>query len=94
MFLAMQDSTPFAWAVDHIQLIGWPAVCIAIYKFARFLDKIQHRAEAVEDNIGTLTENHFPHIQNSLESIDKTLQRQEVRWESWLTAQAAQHKKD
>ena len=90
----MQDSTPFAWAVDHIQLIGWPAVCIAVYKFARFLDQMQHRAAIVEENVNSMASNHFPHMEASLNSIDETLQRQETRWEAWLTAQAAHNRKD
>ena len=91
----MQDpSTPISWALDHLNLLGWPTVCIAAYKFARFLDKIQHRAEAVEDNVQTMSENHFPHMEASLASIDETLQRQETRWEAWITAQAAHNRKD
>jgi hypothetical protein len=88
----MQVQGPFDWVVTHIQLLGWPIVCVAVYKFARFLDKMQYRASIVEENISTLTENHFPHIQKSLESIDETLQRQEQRWDLWLNAQASRHK--
>jgi hypothetical protein len=88
--LAMQVQTPVDWAIQHLQVLGWPVICVAVYKFARFLDRMQHRAAVVEENISNLTSNHFPHIQNSLESIDESLQRQEQRWDVWMTTQAAQ----
>ncbi len=91
----MQDpSTPFSWAVDHLQVIGWPAICLAVYKFARFLDKMQHRAAVVEENVNSIATNHLAHMEVSLSSIDETLQRQETRWEAWITAQAAKNHKD
>ena len=92
--LAMQVQTPFAWLVEHLNLLGWPVVCIAVYKFARFLDQMQTRAAVVEDNINNIASNHLSHMQNSLESIDQTLKRQDSRWEAYITAQAAHNKRD
>jgi hypothetical protein len=93
--MQVQNSTPVSWILDHLNLIGWPSVCYVVFKIARFLNKIQQRAEAVENNVNAVTVNHIPHLQESLHSIDDTLKRQEIRWEAWLTAQAAQkHKED
>ncbi len=87
-------STPFAWALDHLSVVGWPALCVAVYKFARFLSRMEQRASVVEDNINTISANHLSHMESSLQSIDATLQRQEQRWEAWITAQAAHNRKD
>lgn len=87
-------STPLTWAADHISVLGWPALCIAAYKFARFLSRMEQRASVVEENVNTIASNHLSHMESSLNSIDETLQRQETRWEAWITAQAANNRKD
>jgi hypothetical protein len=53
---------------------------------------MQHRAAVVEENVNSMASNHFPHMEASLKSIDETLQRQEARWEAWITAQAAHNR--
>jgi hypothetical protein len=90
----MQVQTPLAWAFDHLNLIGWPSICFVVYKFARFLDRMQHRAAVVEENVNNIATNHLDHMQKSLESIDGTMQRQEDRWNAWLAAQAARNHDD
>lgn len=84
--------SPFEWIVQHIQLIGWPTVVFATYKLVRFLNNIMRRAEAVESNISVIATNHLSHMEKSLASIDETLQKQDLRWESWITAQAVQRR--
>jgi hypothetical protein len=63
MFLLMltaatQQLTPFEWAVQHIQLIGWPAVLVAAWKISRFLVKIEERALSAEKSIIVITESN------------------------------------
>lgn len=55
---------------------------------------MQHRAAVVEENVNSIATNHLAHMEVSLSSIDETLQRQETRWEAWITAQAAKNHKD
>ena len=65
--------TPFQWASDHIHLVGWPAVMAAAYKLHTIFLDVRDRAISLEAKANKLTENDIPHIQVSLESIDKNM---------------------
>lgn len=55
---AIQQISPFEWAVQHIQLIGWPAVLMAGWKISRFLTKVEDRAVDAEKNLKVVAESN------------------------------------
>jgi len=81
--------TPFQWALEHIQIIGWPAVVWAVWKFSQFLNGVSNRAAVVESQVNTLATNHFPHMEASLGRLVELAEAQDSRMNAWMAAQAA-----
>lgn len=52
------QQSPFEWAVQHIQLIGWPTVALLGWKMSRFLTKVEDRATQAEKNLTVVTESN------------------------------------
>jgi hypothetical protein len=51
--------TPFEWAVQHIQLIGWPSVLVVVWKMTKFLTKLEDRALDAEKNLRVVAESNI-----------------------------------
>lgn len=65
----------YEWVSQHIQLIGWPALCVIAWKagniFQKFLDKI----EKTTGQIDSMATNHFPHMEASLSKQDGLMEK-------------------
>lgn len=68
------NPTPFEYVLDHLHVIGWPVLCVFAWKISRVFSKVEGRVLAAENHITTMATNHFPHMEESLKNIDKTLQ--------------------
>lgn len=88
------NQSPLEWAYQHLALVGWPAIVVAAWYVRGFFQDLKHQALEVRDHVNTFATNCFPTMTASLESIDETLKRQEIRMETYLAAQAAQNRKD
>jgi hypothetical protein len=69
------DLSPFEWLSNHLQLVGWPTLIALSWKAWRFLTKAELRFIASETHIKKMATNEFPHMQASLESIDRNIQK-------------------
>jgi hypothetical protein len=74
------NTTPFAWVISHLQLLGWPAILYAVYKVLRFcflaarvLTVVEQRVLKAEDTIYLMANNHLAHIQEAVEETNKHL---------------------
>ena len=56
LFDAAAAITPFEWALQHIQLIGWPTVILFAWKASRFIVKVEDRALDAEKAIKAVAE--------------------------------------
>jgi hypothetical protein len=54
----------------HIQIVGWPAICFAVWKVTRFITEIQERACTAEQHITKMATNCFPTMEASLKNQD------------------------
>lgn len=76
------SQTPWEWVASHIQLVGWPTLCVVAWRVGKaFSDVSNHFTKAV-GQIDEMATNHFPHMEASLarqdgylESIDKNIGR-------------------
>jgi hypothetical protein len=50
--------SPFEWAMQHLQLIGWPSVLIVVWKITKFLTKLEDRALDAEKNLKVVAESN------------------------------------
>lgn len=60
-------ATVLIWAVEHLHI---PAIVYGIWKASAIFKDLSGRALKVEDNINTLSTNHFPHMEASLANQD------------------------
>lgn len=58
--------SPFEWAVQHIQLIGWPSVLVIVWKATKFLTKLEDRALEAEKNLKVVADSNAE-LKNALE---------------------------
>jgi hypothetical protein len=49
-------SMPFEWAFQHLQLIGWPALCVIAWKAAGFSQKFIDRLDKQDTLLNTMNE--------------------------------------
>jgi hypothetical protein len=64
---------PFEWTFQHLQVIGWPAICYALWKVTRYIDRITATATKTIDQIDKMATNCFPTMQASLQTQDELL---------------------
>lgn len=70
MILDSQGLSPFEWVAQHMQLVGWPTLCYAVWRVTRFFTIVETRVLSAEEHITTLATNHFPHMEESLRTQD------------------------
>jgi hypothetical protein len=62
---------PYEWVTQHIQVVGWPALCIIAWKAGNVFHKFVDRLEKTTNQIDMMATNHTPHIQDGiLELVD------------------------
>ena len=70
MFLSLPTNPnnlpPFEWAYQHVGLVSWPAICYALWKVTRYIDRLAAIATKTITQIDTLATNHMPHMEASL----------------------------
>jgi hypothetical protein len=83
MFVA--DSSPFEWTSQHIQLLGWPTMCLIAWKARGALDKMftgwqtiektsaeSHKViELVKADVQTMSTNHLFHIEKDMRELNE-----------------------
>lgn len=82
--------TPFEWLSQHLQVLGWPAVCIACFYVGSFFRdvKAQYKESAEElKELHTYGTNHVPHL---LEDIKNEIKGQRDDFKNFMIAKAAQ----
>ena len=52
------DPTPWAWVVDHLQVVGWPSVILGCWYASRFLSKVEERAVLAADQIKAVVDSN------------------------------------
>lgn len=65
--------SPFEWFSQHMQLIGWPAICYGIWRLRGFLSIVETRVLGAEQHITKMATNCFPTMQASLKNQDTLL---------------------
>ena len=69
----VSSGSPFEWVAQHIQLVGWPALCIFAWQVARYFERITTLASKTITQIDLLSTNHAPHMEASLANQDRLL---------------------
>jgi hypothetical protein len=72
-YLQTLNSSPFEWVAQHLQVIGWPTLCIFAWKVATYFERLSAQASKTIGQIDTLATNHFPHMEASLKNQDDLL---------------------
>jgi hypothetical protein len=63
----------FEWVFQHLQVIGWPVLVAGLWKLIKFLNKLEMQFTKTIGQIDTLSTNHFPHMQESLQNQDRLM---------------------
>jgi len=81
--------TPFEWAAQHFQLIGWGTILVVGYKAVRLMGRaetiINQRIKEFDDLHVTITKE----ILAALTTLVALSQAQGRRWEMWIMGKAA-----
>jgi hypothetical protein len=64
---------PYEWIFQHLQVIGWPTLCYAVWRVTRFFTIVEGRVLNAEDHVVNMATNHFPHMEASLQNQDVLL---------------------
>lgn len=74
------NTSPLAWVVSHLSVIGWPALLYAAYrvilvciKIGRAATVVEQRVLKAEETIYLMANNHLAHIQQAVEETNKHL---------------------
>lgn len=60
------SQAPWEWAASHLQLIGWPTLCVIAWRVGKaFSDVSSHFTRAV-GQIDQMATNHMPHVQDGI----------------------------
>lgn len=82
------NTTPFAWVVSHLAVVGWPALLYASYrvilaciKIGRAATLVEQRVLKGEETLYLLATNHIPHVEMAIQESNKILQgiREDLR---------------
>lgn len=65
--------SPFEYFVQHIQLIGWPAVVALAWRAGTFLTRAEDRLLGIEQAITKAITNDLPHIQEGLSGVQHSI---------------------
>ncbi len=79
--LALQTSSNLValeWVAQHLQVIGWPALCVFAWKVATYFERLSTQASKTITQIDTMATNHFPHVESSLITQDGLLHSMDV----------------
>jgi hypothetical protein len=78
----VSNPTPFQWALDHMNLVGWPAFVYFAWQAGNYFRGLKAQVTKTVGQIDEMATNHFPHMETSLgkqdvylDSIDKNIQR-------------------
>jgi len=64
---------PYEWFFQHLQVIGWPTLCYAVWRVTRFFSLVENRVLGAEAHIEKMATNCFPTMQTSLLNQDVLL---------------------
>ena len=64
------ESSPFEWFSQHIQIVGWPTLCYAVWRVTRFFTIVETRVLSAEEHITKMATNCFPTMEKSLVNQD------------------------
>ena len=84
----VSSGSPFEWVAQHIQLVGWPALCIFAWQVARYFERITTLASKTITQIDTMATNHFPHMEASLQNQDVLLHSVDASLEDYRRQQS------
>jgi hypothetical protein len=65
---------PYEWIFQHLQVIGWPTLCYAVWRVTRFFTLVEGRVLNAEEHLMKMSTNCFPTMQSSLQNQDGLLQ--------------------
>jgi hypothetical protein len=71
--LTPSNLPPYEWVMQHIQVVGWPALCVIAWKAGNVFRKFVDKLETTTGQINTMATNHFPHMEASLGKQDGLL---------------------
>ena len=72
--VVMTNQTPFEWISTHMQMVGWPAMVFFAWRVGGYFKDIQTKVVKTVTQIDTMSTNHFPHMQESLQRQDQFLE--------------------
>ena len=71
--MLQSSPNPFEFITQHLQVIGWPALCFFAWKVSKYFERITTQASKTIGQIDTMATNHFPHMEESLKRQDEFL---------------------
>ena len=74
MFQILINPSPFEYASQHLQLVGWPVLCWLAWQVSKYVDRAAHQFTKATTQIDTMSSNHFPHMEASLAKQDNLME--------------------
>ena len=81
------STTPFEWAAQHVQVVGWGTVLLGVYKATRFLTKLGDRLSAYEKQ-ATEAHKDTHALRIDTRKMVESAEQQARRWETFLVGKA------
>lgn len=77
----------------YFPLVTPAAMIGAAFWLGKFIATAQTELEAAKSQLGTMMSNHLPHLQEAMDKLVTLGERQDRRMDAWMTAEAAQAKR-
>lgn len=75
LLLQTPNSLPvYEWVFQHLQLIGWPTLCLFAWKASKYFERLTTQATKTVSQIDSMATNHFPHMEASLATQDRLME--------------------
>ena len=68
-----ESTTPWVWVIEHLSAVGWPVIVVLAWKVSKYFERIAAQVSKTISQIDTMSTNHFPHMQTSLQTQDALL---------------------
>lgn len=74
---------PFlSWLADHMNLVGWPALCFMLWKGGKLFTAIEIKIQNALDQVNAMSTKDMPTMNTTLKEVHSSIQNQDTYLES------------
>lgn len=72
--LTTSNLEAFEWLYSHLGLIGWPTLCVGVWKVSKWVNEVHQQFTKTVDQVDKMSTNCLPTISISMQKQDTLLE--------------------